>query len=112
MEKLSEIICSNCRSKEPAGSFFCSNCGKQLREKPPAATIARQITVYSVSLFLPPFGLWYAWKYLKQADPSLRKIGIAAIILTFVSVLFSIWITEKAINSVNQSLDVFNSLYF
>ena len=110
MEIQPEITCPSCGSAIPAIAYFCFNCGKQLRDKPPATTIFRQIIVYSVSLFLPPFGFWYAWKYLKRADYESRKIGIIAVILTTISILAAIWAVEEFINSVSQSFDLINNL--
>jgi predicted nucleic acid-binding Zn ribbon protein len=109
MEIQPEITCPSCGSAIPAIAYFCLNCGKQLKDKPPAKTLSRQIIVYLVSLFLPPFGFWYAWKYLKRADHESRKIGIVAVILTIISILGSIWIAEAIINSVSQSLDLINN---
>jgi hypothetical protein len=73
-------------------------------------TIPKQIWVYFVSLFLPPFGLWYAWKYLKEGDYESRKIGIIAIILTIISVIITIWLSIDIINSVFKSLNEMSNL--
>ncbi|MFA5742843.1 MAG: hypothetical protein WC921_02540 [Candidatus Paceibacterota bacterium] len=109
MENQPDIICPSCKSATLAVAYFCSNCGKQLRDKPPAVTLSRQVIVYFVSLFLPPFGFWYAWKYLKMVDHESRKIGIVAVVLTIISILVTIWLTEGFINLVNQSLESINN---
>jgi len=57
---------------------------------------------------LPPFGLWYVWKYLKQKDGKSKKIGIAAAILTVISVIVAIWSAERFVNSINQALNSIN----
>ncbi|MFH1820732.1 MAG: hypothetical protein ABH805_02365 [Candidatus Nealsonbacteria bacterium] len=112
METLSEIICPACRSRVQAISYFCPNCGKPLRSKPQSVSLSRQLIIYSVSLFLPLFGFWYAWKYLKQADDKSKKIGWAAIILTTVSVIIAIWITKDLVDSFTQALNNINDLNF
>lgn len=71
----------------------------------PSASLSRQIAVYFVSLFLPPFGLWHAWKYLKEKDSRSKRIGIAALILTIISILITIWFTERFMNSISQTLN-------
>lgn len=48
--------------------------------------------IYSVSFFLPPFGLGWAFSYLKQENPKARLIGLIAIILTVLSVIITIWV--------------------
>ena len=110
MEIQSEIICPFCKSSIPIATYFCPNCGKQLKDKPPDTTLLKKIVVYAVSLFLPPFGLWYAWKYLKAGDYESRKIGIVAIILTITSIIVTLWLTAGFINSVYQSLGEINNL--
>jgi len=110
MEIQSDIICPSCKSTVPAGTYFCSNCGKQLKDKTPSATLSRQIIVYLVSLFLPPFGLYYAWKYLKAGDYESRKIGIIAIVLTIISTIVTLWLAEGFISSIYQSLNEINNL--
>jgi hypothetical protein len=112
METQSEVTCPSRKSAVPTIAYFCSNCGKKLRDKPPATTLSRQIIVYLVSLFLPPFGFWYAWKYLKRVDYESRKIGIVAVILTIISILVTIWFAEGYINSVSQSLNSINNFNF
>jgi len=92
----------------PFSDFFCPNCGKQLKDKPPSVTLWKQVVIYSVSLFLPPFGLGYAWKYYRDGDKKSKIIALVAVVLTLVSIVVTIWYTETAINSVNQQLNSLN----
>jgi hypothetical protein len=110
MEIQPETICPSCKSAVSAAAYFCPNCGKQLRDKPPDTTLLKKIIVYSVSLFLPPFGLWYAWKYLKYGDYESRRICIIAVILTIISIIVTTWLTAGFINSIFQSLNEINNL--
>jgi len=112
METQLEATCPLCKSAVSAAAFFCPNCGKQLKDKPPSATISKQIVIYLVSLFLPPFGLWYTWKYLKYGDYESRKIGLIAAVLTIISLLITIWLTGGFINSIFQSLNEINNLSY
>jgi TRAP-type C4-dicarboxylate transport system permease small subunit len=77
---------------------------------PPATTISRQIIVYLISFFLAPFGLWFAWKYLKQDDSKSQKIGIVAIALTVISGAVTIWTMAGLFNSVSQFMKSLNGL--
>lgn len=102
------IKCKECGHEISNEALKCPNCGKPQRDKPPSVSLSRQIIAYSVSLFLPPFGLWYVWKYLKQKDGKSKKIGIAVLILTIISIIVMIWFTERFVNSINQTLNSIN----
>ena len=110
IENQLETICPYCKSMVLPDAYFCPNCGKQLKDKPLSATLLKQIIIYSVSFFLPPFGLWYAFKYLKAGDSKSKKIGIVAIILTIISIALTIWLTYGIINSVMQPFNEINNL--
>jgi uncharacterized membrane protein YqaE (UPF0057 family) len=81
-----------------------------LKNIPPSTTSSKKIIVYAISLFLPPFGLWYAWKYLKYNNYESKKIGVVAIILTIISTVITLWLATGFINSVFQSLNEINNL--
>jgi len=102
------IKCKECGHEISDEALACPNCGKPQRDRHPSVSLSTQIAVYSVSLLLPPFGLWYVWKYLKQKDVKSKKIGIAALILTVISVVLTIWFTERFVNSINQTLNSIN----
>ena len=106
------IKCKECGHEISDEALACPNCGKPQRDKVPSVSLSRQITVYSVSLFLPPFGFWYAWKYLKQSDYTSKIIGLMATILTIISTIITIRLTKGFIDSVNQSLKSINNLNF
>lgn len=110
MEGNLEIICNTCHFANPPGAYFCSNCGKSLKDKPLSSTVGKQAVIYFVSFFLPPLGLWYVWKYLKQPDSKSKKIGITAFVLTFISIIIAIWYSVELISIINQSMSAFNSL--
>ncbi len=99
------MICPACHASVPAGDLFCPNCGKPLKAAPLGTTIWKQIGIYSVSLFLPPFGLWYVWKYLRSGDKKAREIGIVALVLTILSIAVTIWTSVALVNSFNQTLN-------
>ncbi len=99
-----EVTCPFCRETVPGAANFCPACGRQLRYKPLDTTIYRQAMVYLVSFFLPPFGLWYAWKYLKQEDGKSKKIGWVAVVLTVISLVLTIWTAKLFMDAVNQQL--------
>ncbi|HUY69866.1 MAG TPA: zinc ribbon domain-containing protein [Candidatus Tyrphobacter sp.] len=102
MPELPDSTCPVCHVALPANAYFCPNCGKALREKPPTVSVLDQMGVYLVSILLPPLGFWYTWKYLRFHDRKLATIGLAAAILTLISLVLSVWLGGKAINLLNQ----------
>lgn len=82
-----EIFCPSCHTTVSSSANFCSQCGKKLKELPFSISIAKQILIYFVSFFLAPFGLGYAFKYLKQSNTKARIIGVVAIILTIFGII-------------------------
>jgi hypothetical protein len=112
MENPPGIVCSSCNAQMMSSDNFCSNCGNSLRAMPPATSVSRQIVVYLISFFLAPFGLWYAWKYLKQDDHTSKIIGAVAIALTIVSITVTIWLAAGLFNSVNRYLNLLRDSSF
>lgn len=74
-------------------------------------TFSKQLWIYLVSFFLPPFGIWPAVKYLRQPDEKSKKIGLVAIFLTIISLLITVWLTMNFINSFNRQLNSQLDLY-
>jgi len=60
---------------------------------------------------LPPLGVWPAIKYLRQADKKSKKIGLAALFLTIISIVITIWLTINLVNSFNSGLNSQLNLY-
>lgn len=98
-------ICRHCKVSISPSDYFCPNCGKKLREKPQSTTLLKQVLVYLLSVFLPPLGLWPAIKYLKQPDQKSKNVGLAAIILTVISIVINIYLGVGLINSLNKELN-------
>ncbi|MFA6533261.1 MAG: hypothetical protein WCT22_04680, partial [Patescibacteria group bacterium] len=67
--------------------FFCPNCSKELKEKVPEVSIAKQILIYFVSFFLAPLGLGWGLKYVRSTDNKVKTIGIISIALTVLSIV-------------------------
>lgn len=98
-------ICPFCHFQilDPEHFYFCPNCGKLLKEPP--LTLVKQLGIYALSIFLPPLGLWPGIKYLFSADPTNKKVGIIAIILTVVATIVTVWLAMGFINSLTAGLN-------
>jgi len=76
-----------------------------------STTFLKQLLIYFVSFFLPPLGIWPAIKYLRQSDEKSKKIGLAALFLTIISIVITSWLTISLINSFNKQLSNQLNLY-
>jgi len=95
-------LCPTCHLELLPEFYFCPNCGRSVRPKPLATSISKQISIYLISFFLPPFGLVPAIKYLQQKDGKI--IGIIAIVLTVLSIVIATYFTVAVIHSYSQLL--------
>jgi len=102
---MNQQTCPSCKTETSSNSYFCPNCGKKLQNKPLSTSIRKQIIVYLISLLLPPLGFFYGYRYLKQKNNQATGIGIFAIILTTISLFYSIWFFINFITSFNQTLN-------
>jgi hypothetical protein len=107
----SQITCPHCKGNISLADYFCPHCGKKLKEELQPTTLLKQLTIYLVSFFLPPLGVWPAIKYLRQGDKKSKKIGLIALFLTIISIVITIWLTINFINSFNQQLNNQLNLY-
>jgi hypothetical protein len=100
-----KVFCPYCFHTLTGGDYFCPFCGKQIKDKPLDFSPLKQLSVYTVSILLPPAGLWPAYKYLKSKDPRAKKIGIVCIILTVISVIASAYFLSSLVTSVNTQIN-------
>jgi len=107
----SQTTCPDCKANLSESDYFCPNCGKKIKEKPLSTTLLKQLSIYFISFFLPPLGIWPGIKYLRQPDEKSKKIGLAAILLTIISIIITSWLTMNLINSLNKELNNQLNLY-
>ena len=94
-----EAICPMCHQPVLPAYYFCPNCGKKLEDAPLSTSIWAQIWLYTYSLILMPitcyliYTRWQGVKYFKSKDPKAHRMGLIAITLLIISIVFLIWIT-------------------
>ncbi|MCL4392404.1 zinc-ribbon domain-containing protein [Patescibacteria group bacterium] len=98
-------FCPHCGAGVTPDAIFCSHCGKPLEEPKLSTSIGKQILIYFVSLFLPPFGLAWTFKYLRQQNKTARTVGLVSLILTIVGIIGTVWITMGLLNNLSSSLN-------
>ena len=98
-------ICSRCQTNVSSLDYFCPNCGRKLKEKPLSTSVLKQVLIYSLSLLLPPLGIWPAIKYLQQPDQKSKNVGIVSLVLTIISIVVTIYLCVGLLNSVSAQLN-------
>lgn len=106
---MEKIICPVCNAEIQANFNFCPNCGKKFHEPDLKVPIGRQILVYFISIFFPPFGLGPGIKYFKSKNPSTQMVGIIAIVLTILSTAVAVWIGISLFQSLSKLFTSYTS---
>ncbi|MDO8515128.1 MAG: zinc ribbon domain-containing protein [bacterium] len=104
-------ICPNCQTLVPEGSAYCPKCGKALHEEavPMSTTLLKQLTIYTISFFLPPFGLWWSFKYLKQQGEIYKKIGWISIALTILAIILNLYFIMFIFGSLSSQMSMLDN---
>jgi hypothetical protein len=100
---MEQTVCPFCHFSLNETFYFCPNCGKQINEPP--ITIAKQIGVYLISIFLPPLGLWPGIKYLFSKEQRTKRVGMIAIALTIFSTVITLWLSVALFNNLSQNVN-------
>lgn len=98
-------LCPSCKNPILPSYFFCPNCGKALQKRPLATSVGKQIEVYLVSVFLPPFGLVPGFKYLFQPDGKSKVVGVVCLVLSVASIWLTVYYTIVFFHSANQTIN-------
>jgi len=112
-----KTVCPYCNGVVSVLDLYCPICGKKLKgDLSSSVTFLKQIWVYFVSLFLPPFGLFPAIRYLRQSDEESKKVGMVALVLTIISIVATIWfflaIKDPFSTQLNTQLELYQGLGF
>lgn len=107
-ENTQKLLCPNCKAEIAEDAYFCSNCGRAIKARPEDTSVPKQILVYFVSFFLAPFGLGFAFSYLRQSDKKAKIIGGISLVLTILAVitvvLLALSYTKQQYNDINLIL--------
>lgn len=73
----------------------------------PTVSLGKELFLYVFSAILPPFGLVWAFKYLRAKTQQGKRIGTVIIIVTIVSLVINIWLLLVLYN---QYFELLNSI--
>ena|SRR6185312_540536 len=103
-------ICPQCQNILLPNENFCPKCGFQIVQNPQAIGMGKQVWIYFVSLFLPPLGLIWTFKYFRADNTKLKRIALIATVLTIISIIFTIWFTVGFFQGVQQQVNMYQTL--
>lgn len=98
--------CPVCHSVIKISDYYCYNCGKALRVAPKSVSLT-SIILYSIaSLVLPPMGILWGIRFIRDGQPRSKALGISLIILTIVELIVLTISTIQLVNTVNEQVNV------
>ncbi len=98
-------ICPVCHINVRPTDYFCFNCGTNLRPAPLSTSFETQVKLYLKCLFLPPMGMIWGLRYLKQKDSRSKAVGYICIIITTVLLFLLVKWTKDLIDTVNDTVN-------
>jgi hypothetical protein len=101
-----EHICPGCHLPVGPTDYFCANCGKNLHPPPVSLSAGTIVSLCLGSLILPPMGIIWSFKYLRDSRTPAKLFGLALILVT---VVLLIVLTQWTISVINQVNDKVNS---
>lgn len=99
-----EELCPVCHRVVVPTDYFCPNCGKAIRQAPPSVTSTAQALLYLGSVFLPPMGLWWGYKYFRQPDRKSKIIGVVSAVLTIISLIVTTKLAVDFMSDLNSQV--------
>lgn len=99
------VVCPFCHIQVRQTDYFCFNCGKNLHPKPLSTSVVTQIGYYLGSVLLPPIGIIWAVRYLREKSIRAKMIGIVCLVLTVSILILAVSVTVAFINTVNDQVN-------
>lgn len=100
------VKCPVCHTEVRSTDYFCFNCGKNLKPKPPSTSNTEQLIVYLKSIFLAPYGIILGIRYLRQEESKSKIVGVTAIILTLITILIITKLASDLMSNINDQVNI------
>ncbi len=109
---MDEIIsCPRCHQTIKSTDYFCFNCGQKIHEPPLSTSLQSQTILYIKTILLPPLGILWGFRYLRQSDTNSKIVGLLAIIFTVVVIIVATQLTMALVNTATQQINQQSQLY-
>jgi uncharacterized membrane protein YvbJ len=98
------LQCKKCGGDISENDYFCPHCGFKIKSAPLNTSITSQLKAYLVSIFFPPLGLWYAYRYFKNNDAKSKNIALVIVILNILFFIITVWVTGTVFEYLNNQI--------
>lgn len=105
-------FCPNCRQPIQLTYVYCPNCGKKIHSDSLSTSLFSLFILILKTLLLPPFGLLWGYRYLRQSDNTSKIIGLIIIIITIIETVWLVQVTIVSINSVSQQINQIQNINY
>jgi hypothetical protein len=96
--------CPTCHQPVDPQDYFCRNCGANLKPKPLSMTFMQIVSLFIGSLVLPPMGIIWGYRYLKENDSKAKIFGLFLIVITIILIVVIVIYSINLINTVNNQI--------
>lgn len=102
---MDQVLCTQCHIEVRPNDYFCFNCGKNLKPKPLPTDAVNQLLYYVGSILLPPMGIIWGIRYMKEKSQTAKIVGVVCIIITVVVILVAVQATVQLMNTLTQQMN-------
>lgn len=99
------LACLRCHQPVNEADYFCHNCGQNLKPALPPTDISKLMTLFIKSALLPPMGIIWGLRYLRQNDKKSKISGLAAIVITLLVLVMAIRFTINISNTISARMN-------
>lgn len=94
-----DSTCKYCGLPVSKNFYYCPTCGKNLIKPPLSTSMGKQLWLYFISFFLPPFGIWPSIKYILDKNEKAKIVGIIGLILSILSIIITFSLISSLFSS-------------
>jgi hypothetical protein len=100
-----ELKCPKCQNLVSANDSFCPHCGNKLKEVDKPLGFFDYMKIFTVTIFLAPFGLYWFIKLIKSPDKTKKIVAVLVLLITLVLIVLTIGMMDQFLTTYKSYLD-------
>jgi len=100
-----QATCPVCHVAVRPTDYFCYNCGRNLHPALPSLTMATLIPLFLGTIFLPPMGIIWGFRYVKQEGMQYKTVGFAMMVITVIILIVAVRATFTIVNTATSQMN-------